>query len=135
MKAILKVKTGKRTELTAVTAAVGRAVAQWGDWSGMVYVFSPHTTAGVTINEQYDPDVARDIEMEMAKLVPWNDGYAHAEGNSGAHIRTMLTGNGVWVPVRDGRLDLGRWQGIWFCEFDGPRERELWVVPMPGGPL
>jgi len=131
----LTIETDRRTQLVAVTERVRRELesAGLGEWDGALFVHSPHTTAGVTINEQADPDVARDMEKALSKLIPWNDGYAHAEGNSAAHIQTALAGTGTWVPVERGRLALGRWQGIWFCEFDGPRTRELWLTPVKGG--
>ena len=97
---------------------------------GICQVFIPHTTAGVTVNEQADPDVAADMERAYAKLIPWSAGYAHAEGNSAAHIQTSLAGTSALVPVRRGRLALGTWQGIFLCEFDGPRTRELWLTPV-----
>ena len=84
----------------------------------------------MTINEQADPDVAADMEKALAKLIPWNDHYAHAEGNSAAHIQTSLVGVSTLVPVRRGKLALGTWQGIYFCEFDSPRSRELWLTPI-----
>jgi secondary thiamine-phosphate synthase enzyme len=97
---------------------------------GFVTVFVPHTTAGVTINEQADPDVAADVEKALSRLVPWNADYAHAEGNSAAHIQTALVGTSTLVPVKRGRLAMGTWQGIFLCEFDGPRTRELWLTPI-----
>lgn len=125
----IRIATRRHSEMVAVTRQVEEAsLEEWGDWDGMLYVHSPHTTAGVTLNEQADPDVARDMVMELQKLVPWEDGYAHSEGNSAAHILTTLTGPGVWIPVERGRLRLGRWQGVWFCEYDGPRDRELWLT-------
>jgi secondary thiamine-phosphate synthase enzyme len=135
MRIKIRIETERRTQLVAVTREVQAALdgAGLGAWDGMVYVHSPHTTAGVTLNEQADPDVARDMEKALAKLIPWRDGYAHAEGNSAAHIQTTLVGNGAWVPVEGGRLKMGTWQGIWFCEFDGPRTREVWVVTVKEG--
>ncbi len=97
----------------------------------MVHVFVPHTTAGVTVNEGADPSVARDIVEGLARLIPCEAGYHHAEGNSDAHIKTSLMGSQVAVPVEQGRLRLGTWQSIYLAEFDGPRTRKVWIVPMP----
>ena len=113
-----------------VTRQVQAALERLPAWDGLLHVHSPHTTAGVTVNEQADPDVAADLEQALAKLVPWSAGYAHAEGNSAAHIQTALVGTSTLVPVKRGRLALGTWQGIFLCEFDGPRERELWLTPV-----
>ena len=113
-----------------VSRAVQTALAALPAWDGLLHVHSPHTTAGVTVNEQADPDVAADMERTMARLVPWNAGYAHAEGNAAAHIQTALVGVSALVPVRGGRLSLGTWQGIFLCEFDGPRSRERWLTPI-----
>ena len=112
------------------TRAIQAALADRPAWDGLLHVHSPHTTAGVTVNEQADPDVAADVEQVLAKLVPWSAGYAHAEGNSAAHVQTALVGTSATVPVRGGRLALGTWQGIFLCEFDGPRTRELWLTPI-----
>ncbi len=126
----ISITTSRRTELAPVTRAVQAALAGVAPWDGLLHVHSPHTTAGVTVNEQADPDVAADMERALAKLVPWSAGYAHAEGNSAAHIQAALVGTSVLVPVREGRLALGTWQGIFLCEFDGPRTRELWLTPV-----
>lgn len=131
----IRISTRRHSEMVAVTRQVEEAsLEEWGDWDGMLHVHCPHTTAGVTLNEQADPDVARDMVMELGKLVPWEDGYAHSEGNSAAHILATLTGPGVWIPVERGRLRLGRWQGLWFCEYDGPRDRELWLTALKSSP-
>ena len=126
----IAITTSRRTELVPVTRAVQAALAELLAWDGLLHVHSPHTTAGVTVNEQADPDVAADMERALAKLVPWNAGYAHAEGNSAAHIQTALVGVSALVPVKRGRLALGTWQGLFLCEFDGPRTRELWLTPV-----
>jgi secondary thiamine-phosphate synthase enzyme len=103
-------------------------------FTGMCFVFCQHTTAGLTINENADPDVVQDMLMELDRLVPWrNPGYQHSEGNSAAHVKATLVGASVAVPVTDGRLDLGVWQGIYFCEFDGPRRRRVLVRLMGTG--
>ena len=122
-----EVTTGSRNELKDVTGEVQAAVAKCGVKSGIAFIFVPHTTAGVTVNESYDPDVARDIENTLSKLVPADRGYAHAEGNADAHIKATLVGSCAQVPVEDGGLVLGRWQGVFFCEFDGPRTRQVRV--------
>jgi secondary thiamine-phosphate synthase enzyme len=126
----ISITTSRRTEWVPVTRAIQRALEGVPAWDGLVHVHSPHTTAGVTVNEQADPDVAADMEQAFAKLIPWNAGYAHAEGNSAAHIQTALVGTSVLVPVKAGRLAMGTWQGIFLCEFDGPRTRELWLTPV-----
>jgi secondary thiamine-phosphate synthase enzyme len=125
----LSLKTNARTEYVEITGAVQAALAELGVRDGAVTVFVPHTTAGVTINEHADPDVMRDVTYALDRLVPWRDpAYRHAEGNSAAHIKAILTGSSARVPVVGGRLQLGTWQGIFFCEFDGPRTREVWLT-------
>ena len=121
------VNTNRRTEMIAITSDVAAAVRTLGRSDGMVTVFVPHTTAGVTINENADPDVAADMAMALERLIPWDAGYAHAEGNSAAHVRASLMGASINLPLVDGRLRMGTWQGIYFCEFDGPRTRNVWV--------
>ena len=124
---VLSLTTQRRTQWINITREVQAAVGALGLRDGTVTVFIPHTTAGVTINEQADPDVAADLEAALARLVPEHDAYRHGEGNSDAHIKASLMGASAPVLVRDGRLQLGTWQGIFFCEFDGPRTREVWV--------
>lgn len=126
----ISITTSRRTELVPVSREIQAALAALPDWDGLLHVHSPHTTAGVTVNEQADPAVAADVETALSKLVPWTASYAHAEGNSAAHIQTALVGTSTWVPVKRGRLALGTWQGIFLCEFDGPRPRELWLTPV-----
>ncbi|HEY8486031.1 MAG TPA: secondary thiamine-phosphate synthase enzyme YjbQ, partial [Limnochordales bacterium] len=126
----LTVRTSRRSQMVDVTRQVQQAAAQLGLQEGAVLVYCPHTTAAVTINENADPDVAADILESLEKLVPWQGPYRHAEGNAAAHVRASLVGAGVLVPVVAGQLRLGRWQGIFLCEFDGPRSRQLWVVPV-----
>ena len=126
----ISITTSQRTELVPVSQAIQAALASGSAWDGLLHVYSPHTTAGVTVNEQADPDVAADMEKALSRLVPWSAGYAHAEGNSAAHVQTTLVGVSAFVPVRAGRLALGTWQGIFLCEFDGPRTRELWLTPI-----
>jgi secondary thiamine-phosphate synthase enzyme len=123
----IPLRTDRREQLVDVTRAVDDALAAIGAGDGAALVWVPHTTAGVAVNEGYDPDVAADVERWLAERVPRDAGYAHAEGNSDAHIKAILVGTSVLVPVERGGLQLGRWQAIFFCEFDGPRSRELWV--------
>jgi secondary thiamine-phosphate synthase enzyme len=121
------VSTGKANEMRNITRGVQAAVTESGILSGICTIFVPHTTAGVTINENADPDVVRDILMELNKIVPLRDGYQHMEGNSAAHIKASLFGFSQQVIVESGLLVLGTWQGIYFCEFDGPRQRQVYV--------
>jgi len=121
------IQTHNRTEFPDITTEVAAIVAESGIQEGIVTVFIPHTTAGVTINENADPDVRHDMIYEINKIVPFEDGYHHFEGNSAAHIKASLFGSSVQIIIHRGRLQLGRWQGIYFCEFDGPRQRSVWV--------
>jgi secondary thiamine-phosphate synthase enzyme len=127
----LTIETSRRTELQIVTAQVQSAVGESGCGEGLCHLWVPHTTAGVVINEGYDPDVARDMEAAFDRLVPHHGGYAHAEGNSDSHIKTALVGSSETVWIEGGRLALGRWQQIFFAEFDGPRRRELRLKIVP----
>ncbi len=130
----LEVKTGRRTELVDITAEVAKLVADSGVRHAVCHLYAPHTTAGLTINESDDPDVARDIEASLDRLVPKAGPYQHGEGNADAHIKSTLTGVSQTIPIEDGRLALGRWQGIFFCEFDGPRNRHVRVKIVPDAP-
>ncbi len=123
----LHVKTSRRTQWVNITAEVGRCVAASGVSSGVCHVYCPHTTASITINEDYDPDVATDMEMAFDRMVPRDAGYRHAEGNSDSHIKATMVGSSQTAWIENGRLRLGRWQAIFFCEFDGPRSREVLV--------
>jgi secondary thiamine-phosphate synthase enzyme len=127
----ISVRTERRTQLLDVTAGVAKLVQDSGVQSGVCYVYVPHTTAGVLINENDDPDVAADIEAALARLVPQSAGYRHAEGNADSHIKTALVGTSAAIFISGGQLELGRWQGIFFCEFDGPRTRRLRVKIVP----
>ena len=120
---VISVRTRGRTEFVDITEEVTSAVSSSGVTRGICSIFVPHTTAGVTINEAADPDVVKDILKELNAVIPFQNGYAHREGNSAAHIKTTLTGSSVTIPIDDGSLQLGTWQGIYFCEFDGPRSR------------
>jgi secondary thiamine-phosphate synthase enzyme len=123
----LEINTRSTAELVAITAEVQRTVREQGMQSGVCHVFVPHTTAGLTLNENWDPDVRADILMELDKIVPWRDNYRHAEGNAAAHIKASLMGASQTILVEDGRLMLGTWQGIFLAEFDGPRRRRVLV--------
>jgi secondary thiamine-phosphate synthase enzyme len=123
----LRIKTSRRTELSDITERVEAAVAESGVRRGICHVYVPHTTAGVAINEHADPDVARDVEGIFDRLVPHSGPYRHSEGNTDAHMKAILTGTSQTVLVEEGRLTLGTWQGIFLCEFDGPRERKVFV--------
>jgi secondary thiamine-phosphate synthase enzyme len=123
----LKLRTGQRSAMIDVTGEVQEAVDRSKVRSGLACVYTPHTTGAITINEHDDPDVARDILATLEKLIPQEGDYRHYEENSDSHIKSTLTGSSQTVIIEDGRLQLGAWQGIFFCEFDGPREREVWV--------
>jgi secondary thiamine-phosphate synthase enzyme len=127
----LRLKTSRRTEWVNITPEVDRRIAASGVSSGACQIYIPHTTAGITINEGYDPDVARDMEMAFDRLAPRDAGYAHAEGNSDSHIKASLVGTSQCVWIENGRLRLGCWQAIFFCEFDGPRNREVHLKIIP----
>jgi len=126
------VKTRSRTQLVDITREVAKAVADEGLQSGAALIYCPHTTAGITINENADPDVVTDLEGALDRLVPWDGPYRHGEGNSAAHVKSTLVGASETVPVEGGRLALGTWQGIYFCEFDGPRTRRVQVRALSG---
>lgn len=121
------VKTGQRTEMLDITHQIQRAVSDSKVKNGICCVFVPHTTAAVTINENADPNVPRDIIMKLENLILPDDNYRHTEGNSDAHIKTSLVGSSETIIVEDGKLALGTWQSVFFCEFDGPRNRKFLV--------
>ena len=123
----LRIKTSRRTELTDITSEVRKIVREAGVRSGLCYVYVPHTTAGITINEHADPDVAADVEGIFDRLVPQRGPYRHAEGNTDSHMKAILTGTSQMVFIEGGELALGTWQGIFLCEFDGPRQRTVFV--------
>ena len=116
-----------RQQMVEITSSVQRVVDESGVADGVVTIFCPHTTAAVTINENADPDVKRDILDFLERMIPKEAGFRHGEGNSDSHIKAVLTGPSTQVIVMRERLALGQWQGIYLCEFDGPREREIWV--------
>lgn len=128
----IDVRTTSRTELREITREVAAVVSRSGILGGVCLVFVPHTTAGVTINENADPAARHDIETIMDGLVPWNGPYLHSEGNSAAHVKATLVGFSVLIPVDSGRLVLGTWQGVYFCEFDGPRSRKVHIQVLAG---
>ena len=128
----VEVASRQQVELIDVTAEVRQAIRNSGVQTGTAVLFVPHTTAGVTINENADPDVARDIVMELNRIVPFEDGYRHAEGNSAAHLKSSLIGASETLLVENGAPLLGTWQGVYFCEFDGPRRRRLHIKVMAG---
>ena len=129
---VLTVKTRSRTEMVDISADVGRVVAQRGVREGLCMLYVPHTTAGVTINESADPSVRADILMVLNQMVPWKADYRHVEGNSPAHVKATLVGASQTVAIENGALALGTWQGIFFCEFDGPRERKVHLRILEG---
>ena len=124
---IIHVKTKRRTQLVDITNEVQRVVSASGVETGTCLMYVPHTTAGILINEHADPDVASDAEGALDRLIPFEGPYRHAEGNSDSHVKTMLSGMNQFVFVQEGKLALGRWQGIFLAEFDGPRERQLYI--------
>lgn len=123
----LQIKSHSQVEMIDITADVCSAIAEHDVTDGLAIIFTPHTTAAITINENADPDVCRDIIMGVNKLVPLQDNYRHLEGNSAAHIKSSLFGASETVIIHNGKIVLGTWQGIYFCEFDGPRQRQVQV--------
>jgi len=123
----LSVHTNGRTEFIDITHKIQNAVNESKIKSGICQIYVPHTTAGITINENADPSVARDIQMELNKVIPFDDNYHHLEGNAAAHIKASVIGASTSVIIEDGRVCLGTWQGVYFCEFDGPRHRKVWL--------
>lgn len=122
---LIDVKTSQQTQMIDITAKVREAVRESGAQNGLVHVFSMHTTAAITINENADPAVEADILKTINKVIPWDDHFKHMEGNSAAHIKVSLFGPSEIIPLKNGSLVLGTWQGIYFCEFDGPRNRKV----------
>ena len=128
----LEVITQKRTHFEDITDEVREIVNQSGVKEGICYIYVPHTTAGVFINENADPDVMIDIEQTFEKLVPWHGKYRHIEGNAAAHIKSVIVGTSTFIPIKNGDLMLGTWQGIFFAEFDGPRTRKVIIKIIEG---
>jgi secondary thiamine-phosphate synthase enzyme len=127
----IKVKTPERVALVDITAEVNRAVVQSETGDGLCNLFVPHTTASIIISENWDPDVTSDLLKQLEQIVPREAGYKHSEGNSQAHILSVMVSTSINVPVHDGKLALGRWQSVMLAEFDGPRERSVYVSVMP----
>jgi secondary thiamine-phosphate synthase enzyme len=123
----LSVSTSERVDLVDITSQVAQEVAKRSVGTGTVTIYVPHTTCGVTINESADPDVVRDIKMHLTKLVPKDGGFRHSEGNSDSHIKTSMIGSSENVFIESGKLVLGTWQGIFLCDFDGPRTRKVYI--------
>lgn len=121
------IRTRSRTDFIDITREISKIVEESKVTNGLCYVFIPHTTASITINENADPDVVSDIKKELEKIVPFNDNYRHSEGNSAAHIKASLLGSSETILIDNGELALGTWQGIYLCEFDGPRTRKVLV--------
>jgi len=132
MERTITLRTPSRNAFVDITRDVEKAVSSLGIEDGAVVVYVPHTTAAVTVNESADPDVSRDILARLSELVPPSASYRHAEGNADAHIKSTLVGCSKTLLVRGGRLALGTWQGVFFCEFDGPRSRTVIVAPVGG---
>lgn len=123
----ISISTKSRIEMVDITMKIRDAVNKSGIQNGVCMIYCPHTTAGITINEHADPDVASDILTKLSKLVPYRENYSHLEGNADAHIKSTLVGCSEQVIVENGHIQLGTWQGIFFCEFDGPRSRKIWI--------
>ena len=128
----LNVRTKSRTDLLDITGQLARLLQASKVTDGLMVIFVPHTTAAVTINENADPSVQHDILTELNRLIPLKGSYRHTEGNSDAHIKSTLLGPSQTIFIQEGRLALGTWQGVYFCEFDGPRSRKVWVKIIPG---
>lgn len=126
----LTIDTKSRDALVDITSKVEAVIRDSGVDDGVVLVYVPHTTAGITINENADPDVQRDMIKQLDEMVPWNNGYHHMEGNAAAHVKASMMGSSVMVPIDKGSMTLGTWQGIYFCEFDGARHRRCLVKVM-----
>jgi secondary thiamine-phosphate synthase enzyme len=129
----LSLKTTKRDEMLDVTHQLTSIIRESNVINGVVYVYSPHTTAGITINENADPDVKHDMLMRLDEVYPWeHEKYRHAEGNSASHLKASTVGSSQMVIIQEGELVLGTWQGVYFCEFDGPRARNFYVKIIEG---
>lgn len=129
---IFKVRTSQKVELVDITSLLNKVISDTGINEGIIIVYTPHTTAALTINEGADPDVKADILNEINKIIPFDDNYRHFEGNSAAHIKSSLFGVSETIIIENGRMQLGRWQKIYFCEFDGPRTREVFIKVIKG---
>ena len=129
---VLEIESTKRNDLIDITAEVSAAVSRARIESGVCYLYIPHATAGVTINENADPTVRFDIIKKLDSLVPRDENYTHPEGNSDSHVKSSIMGTSLTIIIKDGSLVLGTWQGIYFCEFDGPRSRKIYVKTIEG---
>jgi len=128
----IEVQTGAQQELADITARVQAVVARSGVAEGVCHLFCPHTTAGLTLNENWDPGVCHDLGLAFSELVPQRQDFRHGEGNSPAHVKSTLVGGSLTLLVDGGRLLLGSWQGVFLAEFDGPRQRRVWVKIVAG---
>ncbi len=128
----VQLRSSKRVELIDISGEVKRIIGDEGVENGVVIIYTPHTTAGITINEDSDPDVVVDIINEINKVIPFSDAYLHLEGNSAAHLKSSIFGTSETIIIEKGELLLGRWQGIYFCEFDGPRTRKVYLKIISG---
>lgn len=128
----INIRTSKRVELVDITGEIQNMVSKSKTKEGICFLFCPHTTAGLTINENADPSVRKDIINTLNKLVPQDSAYAHTEGNADSHIKSSLFGSSLTIFIESGQLKLGTWQGIYFCEGDGPRQREVWIKILEG---
>jgi len=128
----LSIRTQSRTEFIEITSQIQKVISESGIKNGICTVWVPHTTAAITVNENADPTVQQDILMELNKIIPFQNNYSHYEGNSAAHIKSSLVGCSHTLLIEEGRLLLGTWQGIFFCEFDGPRHRQIWIKILEG---
>ena len=131
----LQVHTQKHTQFVDITRDINEKIAEAKVQNGICYIYVPHTTAGITINENADPSVTHDIIKQLDSMAPWENGYTHTEGNSAAHIKASLLGNSCYVIISKGRLLLGTWQAVFFCEFDGPRNRRVYIKIQSGSEL
>lgn len=128
----LQIQSRSHADFFEVTTLVQQALPELGLVNGLLHLYTPHTTCGLTINENADPDVAQDLTRRLEALAPWDDPHdRHSEGNSAAHLKSCLLGCNLTLPVAQGRLKLGTWQGVYLCEFDGPRRRNLTLTAMP----
>ena len=131
---MIEITSQRRDQMINITSLVAQHIREQNYTTGVIVLFVRHTTAALTINENADPDVVTDLLTSLDRKIPWQDNYRHAEGNSAAHLKTSLMGSSKMIIVRNGELQLGTWQGIYFCEFDGPRRRQIdlqWL-PAPG---
>lgn len=127
-----KIRTHSMGEMLNITSTIRQSVKESGVSNGLVVVFVPHTTAGITINENADPDVVKDMLLGLNNISPENKAYKHFEGNSASHIKASLMGSSVTIIIESGELMLGVWQGVYFCEFDGPRDRKIYIKVIEG---